>query len=148
MIYSAIVEAPFGALGVVCDENAVTALDFILDETPESVSSPSALGTAAAKQLAAYLKNPAHPFDLPVAPCGSPYSLRVWDAQTYGALAKHLASGPRAVGNACRRNPIPILIPCHRVVKTSGQGGFMGASQGRCTEVKAWLLAHESRAFG
>ena len=137
-----------------CDDTAVIALDFLLDEGADGVSRPSALAKAAAKQLAAYFKNPAHQFDLPIALSGTSHALRVWNelrqipsgrVETYGALAKRLKSGPRAVGNACRRNPIPILIPCHRVVRVSDQGGFMGATHGRCTDIKAWLIAHEAQ---
>jgi methylated-DNA-[protein]-cysteine S-methyltransferase len=88
-------------------------------------------------------------------PAGTPFQLRVWHAlmaipagqpATYGALAKRLGTGARAVGQACGANPLPILIPCHRVVAASGLGGFMHSAAGTPLDVKTWLLAHERRA--
>jgi methylated-DNA-[protein]-cysteine S-methyltransferase len=69
-----------------------------------------------------------------------PFGSRV----TYGALAKELASSARAIGGACRRNPIPLIIPCHRVVAAHGIGGFSGATKGAKLEVKLKLLQLES----
>ena len=78
--------------------------------------------------------------------------MRVWQAlqkipygevKTYGQLAKELKSSARAVGNACRANPIPIVIPCHRIVAVSGIGGYAGKTDGPVLERKRWLLAHE-----
>ena len=66
------------------------------------------------------------------------------EVRTYGELAKQLNSSARAVGNACRRNPIPIIIPCHRVVAKKGIGGFAGHTEGATIELKQWLLAFEA----
>ncbi|MDH5259570.1 MAG: MGMT family protein, partial [Gammaproteobacteria bacterium] len=63
---------------------------------------------------------------------------------TYGDVAKLLDSSPRAVGNACRRNPIPLLIPCHRIVAKNGTGGFAGQKSGPVFDIKCWLLDHET----
>jgi methylated-DNA-[protein]-cysteine S-methyltransferase len=65
---------------------------------------------------------------------------------TYGARAKRLGTAARAVGQACGANPLPILIPCHRVVAAHGLGGFMHSAAGAPLDVKTWLLAHERRA--
>ena len=62
---------------------------------------------------------------------------------TYGEMAKKLDSSPRAVGNACRANPLPIIIPCHRVVSQSGIGGYGGHTEGEVLAIKEWLLHHE-----
>ncbi len=62
---------------------------------------------------------------------------------TYGGLATKLGSGARAVGNACRQNPISIIIPCHRVVAANGLGGYAGHTQGKVLDRKRWLLTHE-----
>lgn len=92
------------------------------------------------------------PTDLPLAPRGSSFQLRVWKAlraiphgatTSYAALARSLGSAPRAVGQANARNPIPILIPCHRVVGVAGLGGYSG---GAGTETKRYLLDLERRA--
>ena len=63
---------------------------------------------------------------------------------TYGEIAEAIHSGPRAVGNACRHNPIPIIIPCHRVVKKGGIGGYCGSLSGKEIQQKDWLLRHET----
>jgi len=103
-------------------------------------------------QLRAYLSDSRHPFDLPLDLAGSAYQLRVWRALSripagrvlsYGELAAKLTSGARAVGNACRANPVPIVVPCHRVVSCAGLGGFMGGRAPAQLNLKRWLLAHE-----
>jgi methylated-DNA-[protein]-cysteine S-methyltransferase len=62
---------------------------------------------------------------------------------TYGELARQLNTSARAVGNACRANPIPLVIPCHRVVSKSDIGGFSGSRNGAPVKSKTWLLGHE-----
>ena len=64
---------------------------------------------------------------------------------SYGVLAKKLDTSARAVGNACRANPVPIIVPCHRVVASNGMGGFMGKRSGSPLDLKHWLLAHERK---
>jgi methylated-DNA-[protein]-cysteine S-methyltransferase len=63
--------------------------------------------------------------------------------RTYAELARQLGSAARAVGGACRNNPVPILIPCHRVVGQQGLGGYTGALTGDPLGIKRWLLRHE-----
>jgi methylated-DNA-[protein]-cysteine S-methyltransferase len=91
-------------------------------------------------------------FDLAVVMQGTPFQQRVWQAlrdipagetRSYGQLAAHLGSGARAVGNACRHNPVSIVVPCHRVVGAAGLGGYSGHTQGPVLRRKSWLLAHE-----
>lgn len=103
-------------------------------------------------ELQCYLNHPAHVFDLLFVPSGTPFQLRVWRAllgisagQTlnYGDLATQLKTAPRAVGQACGSNPLPLVIPCHRVVSAAGLGGFMHAANGAPLDIKAWLLKHE-----
>lgn len=83
---------------------------------------------------------------------GSLFCNRVWTALmeipfgqvlSYAELARQLGSAPRAVAQACRKNPYPGIIPCHRVVATSGIGGFMGQAHGDFVEFKRRLLAYE-----
>ena len=83
---------------------------------------------------------------------GTEFQKKVWkvmsliapgETRTYGDIAKELNTSPRAVGNACRSNPVPIFIPCHRVISSSGNGGFMGQTKGEAIAIKEWLLAHE-----
>jgi methylated-DNA-[protein]-cysteine S-methyltransferase len=72
-------------------------------------------------------------------PCGA--------TVTYSDLAKRLHTSPRVVGNACRRNPFPLIIPCHRVVAINGLGGFAGKRGGALLAIKKWLLRHEGHAL-
>jgi len=103
-------------------------------------------------QLERYFLDAQATFSVPLAPRGTAFQQRVWEAmlripvgrvKSYGEIAREIGSGARAVGNACRRNPIPLIIPCHRVVSTQGIGGYSGATDGRKLAIKRWLLAHE-----
>lgn len=94
-------------------------------------------------------------FDIDLRASGTPFQMKVWRAlsqiplgqvRTYGELARQLKTSARAVGNACRANPVPLVIPCHRVVSKSGMGGFAGKRKGEPMTVKAWLLKHEGVA--
>ena len=110
---------------------------------------------AARAQLAAYFAGELTAFDLPLAPQGTPFQRRVWDAlleipygatTSYGALARRLGDprATRAVGAANGRNPLSIVVPCHRVVGADGAlTGFGGG-----IERKRWLLAHEGARAG
>jgi methylated-DNA-[protein]-cysteine S-methyltransferase len=84
---------------------------------------------------------------------GSPYRHRVWaeiaripygETITYSEIARKINSSPRAVGNACRDNPYPLVIPCHRVVAVSGLGGYYGQIQGEVMDIKSKLLNFEA----
>ena len=149
--YQAIVAAPFGALGVRVADGVLTGIDFLPVVSGLRAANEVATQTICA-QLAAYLKNPHHPLDFPLFLTGTPFQQRVWRAMqaipvgetlTYAELAQRISSGPRAVANACGANPIPVFIPCHRVVAKSGLGGFMGGREAASLSIKQWLLAHE-----
>lgn len=107
------------------------------------------------RQLRSYFANPRLSFHLPLTLSGTDFQRRVWRALQripagrtlcYGALARKLSTSARAVGNACRANPVPIVIPCHRVVASNGAGGFMGKRSGHALRLKRWLLEHEQRS--
>lgn len=107
----------------------------------------------AADQLHGYFDSQRLGFDLPLAPQGSPYRRRVWEAlrtippgetRTYQDIARIAGGSPRSVGGANAANPIPILIPCHRVVATGGIGGYSG---GDGLPTKRYLLDLESRTL-
>lgn len=70
------------------------------------------------------------------------------ETRTYGDIAKILKTSPRAVGNACRTNPLPIIIPCHRVVAANGIGGYDGATKGKTLGIKYQLLKQEGINMG
>ncbi|MBT9568087.1 MAG: methylated-DNA--[protein]-cysteine S-methyltransferase [Thiobacillus sp.] len=153
--YDAILDAPPCRLGARFTGEALTRLAFLHADAPVS-RSLDARSAHLASQLDAYWADPEHEFDLLFVPTGTPFQLRVWRALlsiprgepvTYGALARHLGTAARAVGQACGSNPVPIIVPCHRVVAAHGLGGFMHASAGEPLNVKSWLLQHEARAF-
>ncbi|MDA0701986.1 MAG: methylated-DNA--[protein]-cysteine S-methyltransferase [Proteobacteria bacterium] len=104
----------------------------------------------AAEQIASYFAGDLHEFDLPLAPEGTEFHLAVWRAlcripygetRTYGELAAEVGAIARAVGTACGANPIPVIIPCHRILAAGGRtGGFSG---GQGVETKFKLLGLE-----
>lgn len=149
--YAAVIVSPLGRLGIHAQE-ALTSIDFVSNRIPlQPPRTPLARQVCA--QLKAYFADPRTRFELPLAPGGTAFQQRAWralqriptgTARTYGELARTLKSAPRAVGGACRANPIPIVVPCHRVVAANGVGGFMGATRGRAMDIKRWLLEHEA----
>jgi methylated-DNA-[protein]-cysteine S-methyltransferase len=151
MNYQAKLAAPFGVLGIRCDERVLLGIEFLpATEKPQQPASP--LAETVCEQLQRYFENPAVKFTVPIEPAGTPHQQKVWEAmlniprgetRNYGELAIKLNSGAQAVGQACGANPIPIIIPCHRVVGKSGLGGFMRHASGASLELKRWLLAHE-----
>ena len=104
------------------------------------------------QQLNNYFSSAASLKEIPIAPEGTLFQKSVWnelrkiplgETRTYGDIAKKLNSSPRAVGNACRKNPIPVIVPCHRVISAKGIGGYAGEIEGRQINIKRWLLSHE-----
>ena len=149
--YQAVVTAPFGALGVRVEDGVLAGIDFLPAVSELRAANDVKTQTICA-QLTEYLKNPRHLLDFPMHLTGTPFQLRVWRALqtipvgetlTYTELARQVSSGPRAVANACGANPIPIIIPCHRVVAKGGLGGFMQGREAGSLSIKQWLLAHE-----
>lgn len=143
--------APSVCLGVRCEGAALVEIDYL---PAEAIEQPAQTGFArrAQEQLSRYFQDGHIPFDLPLAVRGTPFQLRVWQALqlipagqvlTYGELAKRLNTSSRAVGNACRANPVPVVIPCHRVVAKAGLGGYSGRLGGVEMDIKRWLLLHE-----
>lgn len=150
--YQAILIAPFGVLGIMCSGEELTGIDFL---APATLPEPPAnlFAQTVCKQLAAYFDNPDFEFTIPLKLNGSVHQRRVWhlmctiprgQTRQYGEIAKELASSPRAVGQACGANPIPVVIPCHRVVSKAGMGGFANHRDGYELDIKRWLLEHET----
>jgi len=105
------------------------------------------------QNLKQYLNNPVENLTVSLMEQGSCFRNKVWAEMckipigqtiTYSKLAEQINSGARAVANACRDNPFPGIIPCHRVVAVSGLGGYMGQTSGRSLEIKRKLLAKEA----
>ncbi|HKY94472.1 MAG TPA: methylated-DNA--[protein]-cysteine S-methyltransferase [Kiloniellales bacterium] len=148
-LFSCVVETALGPLSVTERDGAIVRLRFGreggTDDTP--------LLREAARQLQDYAAGRRRDFDLPLAPEGGPFETRVWRAlsaipfgatRTYGALARELKGEARAVGQACGANPIPVIIPCHRVLSAAGSGGFSAPGG---VDTKYRLLVHEGAAL-
>lgn len=149
--YQAVIATPLGRIGIRMAGDTVSALDYRAADAPEQPPVDAATAAVVA-QLEAYFHNPQYQFTAPLAPDGTAFQQRVWAALqaipagtvlTYGDLARQLDTAARAIGGACRSNPIPILIPCHRVVGWQGLGGYTGAATGDPLGIKRWLLRHE-----
>ena len=143
--------SPLGPLTVFEDRGAVVAVEWGRAGRPDpSSSSPSPLLEEARRQFGVYFDGRLKVFDLSLNPAGSAFQRAVWGqmrripygrTRTYGDIADALMSAPRAVGGACGRNPIPIIIPCHRVVGADGR--MTGYSGGAGIETKIQLLRLE-----
>lgn len=151
--FQAIIETPFAKLGVQVQNDSITSIDFMVSSLEKPFFS-SGLTEFLAHQIGCYLQNPLHKFEMSLLPDGTEFQKSVWQIMqtieagntlSYGDVALMLNSSPRAVGNACRRNPIPLLIPCHRIVAKNGLGGFAGQTKGSVFDIKRWLLNHEAQ---
>jgi methylated-DNA-[protein]-cysteine S-methyltransferase len=152
-LFSAIVAAPFGAVGIRTDAGSVRELVYLPPHFAEK-DAVDAMAELAAQQVTQYFADPDFVFTLPLMAAGSPYQQRVWAAikaiargtvRTYGQVARDIGSAPRAVGQACGANWFPLVIPCHRVTAAGGLGGFANHADehGFHLSVKRWLLRHE-----
>ena len=145
------VPSPIGRLTLEEIDGAIVRLGW--DDAPDDAPSAiTPLLREAGRQLAAYFNRDLTDFDLPLAPDGSAYRKRVWRAMdlipygetwTYGELAQAAETVPRAVGGACGANPIPVILPCHRVVAANGGAGGYSGKGGLRT--KSALLDIENR---
>ncbi|MDE0030841.1 MAG: methylated-DNA--[protein]-cysteine S-methyltransferase [Deltaproteobacteria bacterium] len=149
-------ESPLGALLIVADESALRMISFSRGRHPGKVEDGWRRGgtvvAEARRQLDEYFAGRRKAFHLPVAPAGTPFQLRAWRAlqdipygetRSYGEQARALgqSAAVRAVGAANGRNPIPIIIPCHRVI--GGDGRLTGYAGG--LDIKKYLLDLERR---
>ncbi|MDO9103201.1 MAG: methylated-DNA--[protein]-cysteine S-methyltransferase [Candidatus Nitrotoga sp.] len=154
MNYQAKLPTPFGMLGIRCEADALTGIDF-LEPSATPLPPSQAFAREVCEQLQAYFIDSNFHFNLSLKLNGTAHQKKVWQAisaipsgqtRSYGDLATLLASSPRAVGQACGANPIPIVIPCHRVVSKSGIGGFIHQRRGDALYIKCWLLAYEKQS--
>lgn len=153
--YHGSIKTPFADLGIRLENDRLAAVEFI---APQKERLPGDIaGIEICQRIRHYLDDPLQNDcrDIPCSYTGTPFQVKVWKALrniptgrvlTYGELADRLDTSARAVGNACRKNPIPVVIPCHRVVAASGIGGYAGATHGSLFAIKRWLLKHEGVA--
>jgi methylated-DNA-[protein]-cysteine S-methyltransferase len=150
---SRVVESPIGPLRLVANDDALVAIEF--DATPEPTSPPHPILDWAERELAEYFGGTRRTFTVKLAPVGTTFQQRVWDAllrvpygklESYGAVARAIGSpaAVRAVGAANGRNPIPIIVPCHRIVGSNGDLTGYGGGMAK----KQWLLGHEGTGLG
>ena len=137
---------PLGEVTISEEDGAIVALDWGRGRDQDRTR----LLDRAIAQLQDYFDGKRAAFDLPLSPHGTDFQRRVWDAlraipvgetRSYGDLAKALNSAARAIGQANGANPIPLIIPCHRVVAAGHLGGYSG---GEGLATKRWLLALEN----
>jgi methylated-DNA-[protein]-cysteine S-methyltransferase len=144
---------PFGRIGLHWESERLLRVDLLARVNGQSrrMLTPEWLEA----ELGAYFRDPTYRIVCPVDTAGTPFQQSVWeqiaaipagDTVTYGRIAEALHSSPRAVGNACRANPVPLRVPCHRVVGATGLGGFAGERGGELLQIKRWLLTHEAAA--
>ena len=146
-----IMDSPIGRLAIHTHEGSISQVDYaVRSQVTRVLTDP--LHKKIKQQLNAYFTKPTTQFTLPLVLQGTPFQKKVWLAlqaipvsQTisYGELAARLHTSARAIGNACRANPIPLIVPCHRIVAKNNIGGFSGATSGSHIERKRWLLRHE-----
>ena len=145
-------ETKVGWLQVKGNQYFVTSARFIFDK-PQADYGSGKIRDTAFEQVRGYLSGTESEFNLPVMTKGTTFQQKVWtqlesipagQTWTYGDLAVAVGSSPRAVGGACKRNPLAVIVPCHRVVSAHGTGGYAGCTTGSNLQVKTWLLNHEA----
>jgi methylated-DNA-[protein]-cysteine S-methyltransferase len=149
MMYTLAIDSPLGRLALREVDGRIVAVSW--RNAPQD---PSPLLEEAVRQLEAYFAKQLTRFDLPLAPAGSDFQKQVWSAmcaipfgqtRTYGDIAAELGAPAQAVGAACGSNPIPVIIPCHRITAAGGRfGGYSGAGGVR---TKRFLLDLEAPEF-
>jgi methylated-DNA-[protein]-cysteine S-methyltransferase len=152
--YQAKLPTPFALLGIRTEGDVLAEIVF-LPKSAGALGPRNRLAARACAQIERYLGDSEFRFDLPLATPGTPFQRRVWGkiaaigagmTRSYGEIARELGSSPRAVGQACGANPVPLVVPCHRVLAAGGLGGFAHREGGFHLAVKRWLLAHEGSA--
>ena len=138
-----------GRIYIICDDDAITGISIAEKPPAHTVERETDLISEAKAQLGEYLDGRRKMFDLPYEQKGTPFQESVWSAlseigygrtRTYGEIAEAIGhpNAYRAVGSACGRNSLPMIVPCHRAVSSSGIGGFFCG-----LEVKRKLMAIE-----
>jgi methylated-DNA-[protein]-cysteine S-methyltransferase len=143
---------PFAVLSIVTDGTQVTGIRY-LPRSAAPRDPHDRVAERACREIERYIADPEYRFAVPYRLHGTPFQQRVWreiekifplKTISYGVIAARLQSSARAVGGACGANPVPLIVPCHRVLAVGGRlGGFMGGRKAFPLAVKRWLLRHE-----
>ena len=147
-----LIETPIGILNIVADGATVTAIQFAADPgTPQQSNNATEF---CSEQLNEYFAGKRQEFDVPLEMSGTSFQRQVWQTlqsvkfgttSSYGDIARRIGNpkAVRAVGAANGRNPVPIIVPCHRIIGSSGKlTGYAGG-----LDIKVWLLNHETPAL-
>ena len=146
--------SPIGLIEITATQEAVTAVTFTDERRNPETDAENPLLKTAARQMTEYLDGTRKTFDLPLAFTGTSFQQRVWHqlmqlpfgcTASYADIAQAIGNprAVRAVGGANGRNPLPIIVPCHRVIGRNGDLTGFGSGLWR----KAWLLEHEGVAL-
>lgn len=143
------IDSPIGKLAIVSRDGKLVRVSWGGAPAAGAEDVPTPLLAEAARQMAAYFAGSLQEFNLPLSPAGNPQQQEVFAAmqaipygrtRTYGEIAKDINMLPNEVGQGCAANPIPVIIPCHRVLAAEGLGGYSGAGG---VETKIALLKLE-----
>lgn len=146
-------DTPFGQIILSASEYYLLGIDLFNTQTGVG-SQLSPITQQLSIELNDFFEQAHNTWSIPLMYAGTDFQQRVWqylrtipigETRNYSEVASALNTSARAVGNACRANPFPIIVPCHRVVSKSGLGGFAGKSDGHEMTVKQWLLDHERK---
>lgn len=156
MKYTVNFQFPTFGLQVFHDGDVLISARFFspsLEYLPVYEGGNSDLSIKIVEQLNKYINDPKFEFDLPYELNGTVHQLKVWHLMeslesgvvlTYGEVAREIKSAPRAVGGACGKNPLPVFVPCHRIIAANhGLGGFNSGNIFFNLGIKKWLLDHE-----
>jgi len=146
-----VIASPIGAISISASDDALISI-VMLGAAAEPNRSDHPLLQEAKRQIDAYFTGALHHFDLQLEPAATrrgnelraaivaiPYG----ETQSYGEIARRADSGPRAIGRVCSHNPLPLVVPCHRVVAAGGKIGYYSGGDGIST--KRFLLMHETK---
>jgi len=151
-MFDVVIKSPIGKIGLKFSEEKLVSLAFLPAAT-KCRNKNSLIAKKVCQELEKYFHNPKHVFAVDIVLEGTPLQKKIWLALkkipsgttvSYKALAEKLKTSPRVIGNACRANPLPLIIPCHRVVSVNGLGGFCGKNSGAMLCLKKNLLCIEN----
>lgn len=161
MVYYSIYSGPFADFLVASTDKGLCSIELNMDnadsffkfiESFGGVEKSPEKNSMYVSALDSYFEGNLKKFDVPIDLKGTDFQIRVWneltripygEVRTYGDIAKFTNSSPRAIGQAVKRNPVPVVIPCHRVLSASGIGGFGGQTEGNNIVTKKRLLEVE-----
>lgn len=153
--YSCVIDTPVGKMGVDIAGDFVVRVAY-LSASVRLIPPRDSVSRRVVSEIRQYFCDPAFKFSVAIELRGTILQKKIWDAlqtipvgvtKTYGELAQIVATSPRVIGNACGRNPIPLIVPCHRVVAAMDIGGYCGGnSDPNFMRIKRWLLTHEAQS--